>query len=66
MDKQWTKMDVTRVTTLTLRGVEVQSHGKVPQQATATTFRGGSLSATNAVSSIHQMDMGKRKDKEEE
>ena len=65
MDKQWNKMDGTLVTTLTLRGVEVQSHGKVPQQATATTFRGGSLSATNAVSSIHQMGIGKRKDKME-
>ena len=66
MDKQWTKMDVTRVTTLTLslRGVDVQPREN-PQPATATTFRVGSLSATNAVSSIHQMGTGKRKDKEE-
>ena len=64
MDKQWTKMDVTWVTTLTLRVVRY-SHGKVPQPTTATTFRGGSLSATNAVSIIHQMGMGKPKDEGE-
>ena len=46
-------------------GCEVQSHGKVPQPTTATTFRGGSLSATNAVSIIHQMGMGKPKDEGE-
>ena len=65
MDKQWTKLDVTRVTALIVRGVEVQGHGKVPMSATATTFHCGSPSATNAVSSIHQMGRGKRKNKEE-
>ena len=57
MDKQWTKIDATRVTTLTMMGVEVQSHGQVPQPAMATTFRGGSLSATEVVSNIYQMGM---------
>ena len=55
MDKQSTKMEVIRMTAPTVRGVGVQSHGKVPQPVTTTTSRGGSLSAINAISSIHQM-----------
>ena len=30
MDKQWTKLDITRLTTLIVRDIKVQGHGKVP------------------------------------
>ena len=61
MDKQWAQMDVTRVKAPSVRGVGVQSHGKVPHTATATAFHGGSLSATDAASSIHQTGMRRLK-----